>query len=139
MSKTNHTTITDAQLSARRENAAKAAEGRRQAVAARRAEETAQIEGAGVPMFAVSEARLMAAKAAIAELELEERRGELVAVDDARADVIAKFTAVRTRILGVPTRIAQRLPHIAADVVPVIDELLREALEELAIDDGGEP
>ena len=54
-----------------------------------------------------------------------------------RADLIAKYTVVKTRILGVPARAAQRAPHIAAEMVPLIDDLLREALEELANDDGG--
>lgn len=54
-----------------------------------------------------------------------------------RADLIAKYTVVKTRILGVPARAAQRAPHVAAEVVPLIDDLLREALEELANDDGG--
>lgn len=84
----------------------------------------------------VAAARREAALAEMAELDLAERRGELIPVDQARADVFDKFTIVRTRLLGVPTRVAQRLPAIAADVVPVIDELLREALEELA--DGAE-
>lgn len=82
-------------------------------------------------------ARREAAQADLAELEVDERRGELVSAEDARADVIDMFTVVRTRILGVPTRVAQRLPHVAAEVVPVIEALLREALEELAVEDDG--
>lgn len=85
-------------------------------------------------------ARREAALADLAEIEVAEKRGELVSVDEARADVINKFTIVKTKILGVPTRIAQRLPSLAAEVVPVVEELLREALEELAAepDDGAE-
>lgn len=124
--------ITPAQRAARQINAAKGAQGRRDAVAARRAEAAAQVTEAGVPPLGVSEARLMDAKATLAELDVAERRGELIAVDQARADVIDKFSIVRTRILGVPSRIAQRLPAIADQVVPLLDELLREALEELA-------
>lgn len=82
----------------------------------------------------VAKARRESALADMAEIEVAERRGELISVDDARTDVSDKFTIVRTRILGVPTRIAQRLPKLAAEVVPVLDELLREALEELAAD-----
>lgn len=80
-------------------------------------------------------ARREAALAELAELDVDERKGELVPTVEARADVIDKFTIVKTRILGVPTRVAQRLPHVAAQVVPVLDELLREALDELAIGD----
>jgi phage terminase Nu1 subunit (DNA packaging protein) len=136
MPKTNHTTLTDAQLDARRQNAAKAAEGRRQAVAARRAEKAAQVVDAGVPPFAVSEARLMAAKAGIAELEFAEKRGELVTVEEAEAHWIDTVTMIKTKILGVPARVAQRLPRLALEVVPVLDALLRESLEEIAASDG---
>jgi hypothetical protein len=80
-------------------------------------------------------ARREAALADMAELEVAEKTGELVSVAEARADVIDKFTIVKTKILGVPSRIAQQLPALAGEVVPVVDSLLREALEELAVDD----
>jgi hypothetical protein len=77
-------------------------------------------------------ARREAALADIAELDAAERKGELVPVDEARSDVINRFTIVRTRILSVPSRFAQRAPDLAAVAVPILDELLRDALEELA-------
>ena len=83
-------------------------------------------------------ARREAALADMAEIEVAELRGELVNVAEARADVIAKFTVVKTKILGIPARLAQRLPELAAEVVPVADELLREALEELAAEADGD-
>jgi hypothetical protein len=89
-----------------------------------------------VPDYNESRARRESALADMAEIEVAERRGDLVSVDEARADVVSRFTVVRTRLLGVPSRVAQRLPHLAGEVVPIIDELLREALEELAIDGG---
>jgi hypothetical protein len=81
-------------------------------------------------------ARKEVAHADIAEMDRDERRGELVSVAEARADVIDRFAIVRTRLLGIPSRVAQRMPHVAGEVVPVLDDLLREALEELA-DEGG--
>jgi hypothetical protein len=81
-------------------------------------------------------ARRETAQAELAELELAERRGQLVDAEQARADVIAAFSLVKTRLLAVPSRLGQRLPDVAADVVPVVDELIREALEELAGGDG---
>lgn len=77
-------------------------------------------------------ARKEAAAADMAELDLAERRGELVPADQARAEVIERYTLTKTKLLGVPSRIAQRLPHLAAEVVPVADELIRETLEELS-------
>lgn len=133
MKTTDHTTtLTDAQREARSANAAKATEGRKAAVAARRAEAAAAVTNAGIPLLAVSEARLMAAKAELAEIDVAERRGELIPVDQARADVMDRFATVRTKILGVPSRVAQRLPRLASEIVPILEELLREALAELA-------
>lgn len=132
MSETKHTVITPAQRDARSQNAAKATEAREQARAKRRAEALERLDAAGVPRYEISEARLMAAKAGIAELELAERRGELIEVERARADMIDKFTIAKMRVLSVPSRLAQQLPHLATEIVPVVDALLREALEELA-------
>jgi phage terminase Nu1 subunit (DNA packaging protein) len=95
-----------------------------------------------VPDYNVSRARREAAAARreaaladIAEIEASEKKGELVPTAEAREYVIGKFAVVKTKILGVPTRVAQRLPHLASEVVPAVEELLREALEELAAED----
>lgn len=77
-------------------------------------------------------------QADLAELTLAERRGGMVPADQARRDVQARYASVKTRLLGVPRLVAQRLPHLAAEVVPVIDALVREALEELASGGRGE-
>lgn len=77
-------------------------------------------------------ARREAAQAEMAELDLKERRGELIAVADVRAEVEARYERVRTRVLGVPSQAAQLLPHLAGEMVPVLESEIREALEELA-------
>ncbi len=71
-------------------------------------------------------------QADLAEFTLAERRGELIPKAQARRDVEERYTSVKTRLLGVPRLVAQQLPHLAAEVVPVVDALLREALEELS-------
>src|SRR5207253_909029 len=86
-------------------------------------------------------ARREAALADLAEFDVGERRGELIPVAAARADVIDKFTVIRTKLLGVPSQLAQRLPHLAVEVVPVLEQLQREALDEIATadtDDGAD-
>lgn len=65
-------------------------------------------------------------------LDLGVKKGELIPVDEARAAVMNSFTIVRTRLLGVPTRCKQRLAILSSADVGVIDDLVREALEELA-------
>lgn len=127
--------ITEAQRAARSANAAKAAEGRRAAVAARRAAAAAAVTDAGVPPLAVSEARLMAAKAEIAEIDAAERRGEVIPVDKALADVDDLITTAKTKLLGVPNRLAQRDRTITQAQVDLVELLIREALAELADDD----
>ena len=96
----------------------------------------------GVPAYNVSQAVRAAAaarrevvQADLAEFELAAKRGRLIDADQARADVIAAYSVVKTRLLAVPSRVAQRLPHVARAVVPVVDELIREALEELSAGD----
>jgi len=67
-----------------------------------------------------------------AELDLGKRRGELVLADDVSRAVADAFAQVRTRLLSVPSRAKQRRPGLSVDDVLVIEELIREALEELA-------
>jgi phage terminase Nu1 subunit (DNA packaging protein) len=99
----------------------------------------------GVPRYDVSravreyhEARRSGALADVAEIERDKVREDVVPIDDARAYMIEKFTLVKTRLLGVPSRVAQRLPKLAKEVEPVVDELIREVLEELAAEDDGD-
>ena len=42
------------------------------------------------------------------ELDLGKRQGELISVDEARATVIAEYSVLKTRLLGIPTRTRQR-------------------------------
>lgn len=99
----------------------------------------------GVPAYDVSRAvreahaaRREAALADLAEIDVAERNEELVPVDEARSYMIDKFTTVKTRLLGVPSRVASRLPELASQVEPVVDALIREVLEELAAEDDGD-
>jgi phage terminase Nu1 subunit (DNA packaging protein) len=74
-------------------------------------------------------------KAKLAELKYKTEAGELVPaslVDKRLRDV---FTQCKTRLLGVPTRARQALPHLTGADVGVLEALVREALSELA--DGG--
>lgn len=77
-------------------------------------------------------ARREAVQAELAEIVLAERRGQTIPIETARRDMMDRYTRVKTRLLGLPRQLAQQLPHLAAEVVPVVDELLREALQELA-------
>jgi len=72
------------------------------------------------------------ANAALAELELGERQGELVAVREVEARLTNLFGSCRTKLLGIPARAAQRDPTLTRPQLTLLDALLREALEDLA-------
>jgi hypothetical protein len=100
---------------------------------------------AGVPRYDVSRAvrefhaaRREGALADVAEIERDKVRDGVVPVEEVRAYINEKFTIVKNRLLGVPSRVAQRLPKLAKEVEPVVDELIREVLEELAAEDDGD-
>lgn len=66
------------------------------------------------------------------ELKYREAAKELIS----RASVVSQlkdvFTEVRTKLLGVPSRAKQSMPELSIDQVTKLDELIREALTELA-------
>jgi phage terminase Nu1 subunit (DNA packaging protein) len=80
-------------------------------------------------------ARQAAAAATIAELELAEKRGQLVRIEDVEARWADIVTLVRTKLLGVASRARIRDPSLTSKQVGVFDALIREALEELAGED----
>ena len=80
-----------------------------------------------------AEARRAGALAEIAELDAAERRGDLVPVDQARSDVTAVFASLRTKLLAIPSRVAQRLPgQTGRDAAAIVESLVRETLEDMA-------
>lgn len=79
-----------------------------------------------------SATRRYAAQAELAEIDLAERRGQLISIAEARADMTAKLTEARTRLLGIPSQLAQIFPDRAAELVPLVEGLIRDALEDLA-------
>jgi hypothetical protein len=85
-----------------------------------------------VPDYHDSRARSEFEKANLLELDRKAKEGLLLdraQVEKAAANVA---TIVRTKLLAVPTRARQRIPHLTLEEVAILDELQREALEELA-------
>src|ERR1700738_2897460 len=72
-----------------------------------------------------------------AELQNAATRGALLDAGDVEREWTATFAGVRTRMLAVPSRAAQRLPHLGAHDVSEIDREVRDALAEAAR--SGEP
>jgi len=68
----------------------------------------------------------------LAELEYRERAGELLVEKEYVARGAEVATRVRTKLLGLPSRIKGRLPELTLAHVAVIDEEIRAILTELA-------
>ncbi|HEX3759540.1 MAG TPA: hypothetical protein VHW23_12575 [Kofleriaceae bacterium] len=87
----------------------------------------------GVPPIAVSRAKREAIAVERAQHEFDRERGLFIRVDEARAAIAADYSIVRAHLLGIPSRMAQRLsPELRVQVCGLADELIREALEQLA-------
>ena len=80
--------------------------------------------------------RLVREQADRAELQNRALRGELVPAADVEAEWAAVATALRARLLALPARVHQRLPHLTAAEVAALDREVRDALTELG---GGTP
>lgn len=85
-------------------------------------------------------ARLDVAKAAIAELDLAERRRELMPAKDLEQQLVTLFAECKTKLLGVPSRARQQDPALTRPQIDLFESLIVEALEGLAAEsDGARP
>jgi phage terminase Nu1 subunit (DNA packaging protein) len=70
--------------------------------------------------------------AKLKELKYREAAGELVAAAGIEKKLADVFSAVRSKLLGVPSKAKQAMPdELTASMVTKIEDLIREALEEL--------
>lgn len=65
-------------------------------------------------------------------IELDLKRGTVLTADDIEARIIDVFTSVKTKLLGAPSRARQLDPGLSADQIQLFEDLIREALEDLA-------
>jgi hypothetical protein len=86
----------------------------------------------GVPDYAASRARREAAEAALAELELGEKRGQLASVREIDARLANEYARAKTKLLAVPSKLRQRDPSVTLEQVELLDALIREVLNDLA-------
>jgi phage terminase Nu1 subunit (DNA packaging protein) len=80
--------------------------------------------------------REMAAKAAMLELDLAQRRGQLIEVEHIADLVGEEYSNVRARILSLPTRLAPQIIGLnnLVEIRSVIEAGITEVLEELTAD-----
>lgn len=98
----------------------------------------------GIPKYTVSvavrahhAARREAAQADLAEIQVDEKLEELVPADETRAYIDEKFTLIKGKLRGVPSRIVSAVPELS-EKVDIIEKLIAEVLEELAVEVDGD-
>ncbi len=89
-------------------------------------------ETGGVPDRAESVARREAAEAALAELKLAKLEGEVIPAQHVDARLVDLFAQCKSKLLGVPARMRQEDPSLTTAQLATVEELIREALEDLA-------
>jgi hypothetical protein len=85
-----------------------------------------------VPELGESRARREAAEAALAEIELAEKRAELVLAGDVEARLVNVFSHCKKKLLAVPSQVRQRDPALTVEQIDLIEAVIREALDDLA-------
>jgi hypothetical protein len=86
----------------------------------------------GDESFEEARRRKEIALANLREDEVRKNRGELVSAANLGNRLRDVFTQCKTKLLGIPVRARQQLPHLSVADVGVLDSLVREALEDLA-------
>lgn len=72
-------------------------------------------------------------KAKCARLDYEERVGILVNSEQVKAQIVNMITAAKSKLLGVPSKAKARIPTLTLRDIEALEDLISEALEELAI------
>jgi len=71
-------------------------------------------------------------EAKMTELKYKRAVGELVRADEVLAGWSTIITMARTKLLGVPSKAKLRIPELTTAQVGILDELIREALDDLS-------
>ncbi|MCA0871366.1 terminase small subunit, Nu1 [Seohaeicola saemankumensis] len=89
---------------------------------------------AGAPDYAAERARFIRARADLAEMEAEEKRGSVIAAEQIEAAWIAVLALLRTRLLALPDRLAPQAfdQSTVGDTRNLIRAAIREVLDDLA-------
>ena len=85
-----------------------------------------------VPDYNESRARTEFLKAELLELERAEKEKRLVDAADVSKRWIEVVSIARTKILGIPSKAKQRIPDFPQDAFVILEDIVRESLEDLA-------
>lgn len=83
-------------------------------------------------------ARLAKLQADRVELELRRERGELVDAAEVQGEYVRLVTQARNRLMGVPSQAKGYIPHLTVGEVETLENLIAQALEEVAEDSDDE-
>ena len=86
-----------------------------------------------IPDFNTSRAKREAMMARLAEIDVEEREKVLVPSVDVEASWVQLVTIAKTKVLGIPTKAKQRIPDLDKNAMSLLDEIVRETLEDLSV------
>ena len=71
-------------------------------------------------------------KAELLELDRKVKENELVAMKEVENTWCNIITNARNKLLGIPAKAKQRIPDLDTNAVACLDDIVREALEELS-------
>jgi hypothetical protein len=89
-------------------------------------------DDAQVPDYNESRARHEFEKANLAELERKRREGELIEREAVGRSLARLMGILRGGLLGLPSTLRDRIPHLTPEDVDTAEQLIRQQLEELA-------
>jgi hypothetical protein len=89
-----------------------------------------------VPEYNESRAKTEYEKSLILEMDRRQKEGQLVERESVLATWGQLITSAKGKLLGVPTTVRQRIPHLTAEEADLIDAVIREALEGLTMEAG---
>lgn len=75
-------------------------------------------------------------KAKLAEIKYYREVEEVAPVVDMENYVVDTLTRVKTRLLALPSRVKQQIPHLTTAELQILESVVREALEEIKTGDG---
>jgi len=116
------------QMAAKKTRKAPAKASKRRHVAPK---EDAPAGDSTVNNYANARARREDYLARMAEVDFEERAGKLVDANEMKAAWLKLITEAKTRLLSVPIKCKSRIPGLSALDVSIIENVIRDELEEL--------
>lgn len=117
--------------------AVKARESSRAAVDDDQSDDPSSGEASGRSTMSIADATAYEKefKGKLAELQYLEKSGKLVDAEQVSHTWVEIVTRSRTKLLGIPSKLKTRLPHLTPADLRAVDLEIRQALEELATPD----